>query len=369
LPTRWSTLDIGDVDAAGSACFNNGVYTLRGSGNDIWDTQDGFRFAYKTFVGDGEVSARFISLDNSNVWNKSGIMVRESLTPGSRHAFIAITSGNGIAFQNRLQTDAISYNFSIANYKAPYWLKLSKSASVFTAYMSPDGTTWTQVGNAIDVGFGNGTPVYAGLALTSHYNGILSTSTIDNVFITGSFEYELQNFSASLSLEKSVNVQWTTTLESNVQKYIVERNLNGGSFEPIDTLSAVNQGRFTQKYSSIDKTVVSGMYYYRLKMVTSEAVVRYSATANVLVSSYAPPMVYPNPAPATGSQTLTIAQGDEPVKFVNIYDINGRATAKYTLTSTNGIMEINISGIPNGLYFIEIITTKSTYRTKLMIKN
>jgi hypothetical protein len=373
LPTRWSTQDIGDVDAAGSACFENGVYTLRGSGDDIWNTQDAFRFAYKTFVGDGDFSARVLRLDHSNEWNKVGIMIRESLTPGSRHAFIALTSGNGIAFQNRLQSNDISYNSSTGagSFAAPYWLKLSKSGSVFTAYQSSDGATWTQIGNAVNAGFGNGTPVYAGLALTSHNNGVISIAALDNLFITGSFEYELQSFTASLNLNKSVSLQWTTTLESNVQSFVIERALNGGFYNAIDTVSAANQGRFTQKYSSVDPSVVSGMYYYRLKMVTSEGIVKYSAVANVFVSSLSAPLVYPNPAPATGGQTLTIAQGDEnePVKFVNIYDINGRLASKYTCTSTNGITEIIISGIPNGLYIVEVITTKSTYKTKVVIKN
>jgi len=35
-----------------------------GSGTDIWDNQDGFQFAYKTFVGDGEIKARIVVMDN-----------------------------------------------------------------------------------------------------------------------------------------------------------------------------------------------------------------------------------------------------------------------------------------------------------------
>ena len=102
LPTRWTSQDIGDVSIAGSACYNNGVFELKGSGKDIWDTQDAFRFAYKTLASDGEIMARVVTMDQSNPMNKSGIMIRESLTPSSRNVFLALTSGSGVTFQNRI---------------------------------------------------------------------------------------------------------------------------------------------------------------------------------------------------------------------------------------------------------------------------
>lgn len=372
LPTRWSTLDIGDIDAAGSACFSNGVFTVRGSGNDIWDTEDGFRYAYKTFVGDGEMSARVVSFDNTSPWNKVGIMFRESITPGSRHAFVAVTSNNGVAFQNRTTTDGYSNNVNTGpGIGAPVWLKLTKSGSVYTAYESADGKTWTRVGDPVAASFGDGTPVYVGFAITSHNNGILSTAILDNLFITGAYEYALQTFTTSLNLDKTVNVQWTTTLESNVLKYVIERSTDMTSFTKVDSTSAVNQGHFTQNYSRQDSPSGTGYFYYRLKMITSDGIIKYSTVSAVYVSSNQSPSVFPNPAPATGSQTFSVAQGDEnePVKFVNLYDINGRNVAQFSSSSTNGITELNISNLSNGVYTVEIITNRSTYKTKLVIRN
>src|SRR4029077_8626329 len=97
-----------------------------------------------TFIGDGEIKARIKSIDNTNDWNKCGIMIRESLAPGSRHVFIALTSGNGIALQNRLQTDGISYHTGALGIAAPYWIKLTKKGSLYTAFISPDGNNWSQ---------------------------------------------------------------------------------------------------------------------------------------------------------------------------------------------------------------------------------
>jgi len=374
LPTRWSTLDVGDVDAAGSACYENGIFTLKGSGADIWDPADGFRFAYKTFVGNGEYVAKVLTMDNTNPWNKCGIMFRESLAEGSRHAFMALTSENGAAFQNRQQTDGSSNNVNTGtSIKAPYWIKLSKLGSTYTAYISVDGAQWTEVGSAVDAGFGNGTPVYAGFALTSHLNGMLSTATIGNLFISGSYDYDLQIFSASLNLDKTVTLQWTTTLESNLKEFVVERSSDNINFIEIETIPAVNQGRFTQNYSANDMSPLQGLSYYRLRMATNDGIIKYSSIVTVWISSLASPTVYPNPVSAISGSTTTltayVAKGDEEIKYVNLYDVTGRPAIQITNSSKTGLTEIPVSSLSNGIYIVEIITSQSVYRTKLTVRN
>jgi hypothetical protein len=376
LPTRWSTQDIGYVEAGGSACYSAGIFTLKGSGNDIWDNADGFRFAYKTIVGDGDFSARVAIMDKSNPWNKCGIIVRESLTEGSRHAFMAITSGNGAAFQNRLQTDDISNNNTGAGIKAPYWVKLSKHGSIVTGFISSDGVTWAQLGNPTDVGFGNGTPIYMGLALTSHSNGVISTATLDNLSISGSFDYTLENFSGSLNLDKTVALQWSTTLESNLEQFVIERSGDNVSYSSLDSVSAVNQGRFAQKYSNIDLRPNQGFNYYRLRMVTNDGIVKYSAAVVIWINSLAAPTVYPNPTLSSSvginkalPQTVYIAKGDEAVLFINFYSISGTQVLRATSESSTGLTEISVSSLSNGIYIVEIITDKSVYKTKLTVRN
>src|SRR5262249_29013309 len=58
LPIPWQTADVGAVGVAGSASYANGTFTLKGSGIDIWDTADGFRFLYQPMTGNGEIRAR-----------------------------------------------------------------------------------------------------------------------------------------------------------------------------------------------------------------------------------------------------------------------------------------------------------------------
>src|SRR5262245_58521398 len=57
----WIDQDIGGPSAAGSTDVDaNGVWTLRGSGADIWSTADQFHFCYQPVKGDASISARFL---------------------------------------------------------------------------------------------------------------------------------------------------------------------------------------------------------------------------------------------------------------------------------------------------------------------
>ncbi len=181
LPSGWSAADVGAVAAAGSASVLGDTWTVTGSGADIWGTTDSFQFAAQTLSGNGTIVARVASLQNTNPWAKAGVMVRESTTAGSRHAFCCVTSGNGVAFQRRSTTDGASAHTAGSTASAPRWVKLVRSGNVLTGYESANGTTWTKVG-AVTIALGSSARF--GLAVTSHANSALATATFDNVSVT-----------------------------------------------------------------------------------------------------------------------------------------------------------------------------------------
>lgn len=178
LPSPWQTQDIGAVGVVGSATLNNNIFTIKGSGTDIWDQSDEFQYVYQPLTGDGTITARVTSLDNTNPWAKAGVMIRESLTGESKHAFAAVTSGNGTAFQRRASVGDISYHSAGSSVTTPYWVKLERKGDVFSAFQSSDGSAWSPI-NAEIVAMAQN--VYVGLAVTSHNNSIVTTATFSNV--------------------------------------------------------------------------------------------------------------------------------------------------------------------------------------------
>jgi regulation of enolase protein 1 (concanavalin A-like superfamily) len=182
LPAPWASRDIGAVQLAGSASVTNGVFTARGSGSDIWGSSDQFRFVYMPWNGDGTITARVQSLQGTNSWAKAGVMFRETLDPGSRHAMMIVSPYAGSSFQRRTTTNGNSVDTPGTMVAAPYWVRLTRSGNTFTAYQSSDGSTWRTVGQET---ISMPSAVFIGLPVTSHDNSLLTTATFSNVTITG----------------------------------------------------------------------------------------------------------------------------------------------------------------------------------------
>ena len=175
--------DIGTVGFPGSATFTNGSYKVEASGVDIWNTADSFHFDYVSLTGDGEIEARVTSLAFADYYSKGGVMFRETLDPGSKHAFMLITphGHDEASFQRRVMTNAASdsTNAGLGTGAAPYWVRLIRAGDSFSGYGSVDGVHWLQIGPAVTIFMAP--TVYVGLAVTAHNNSAVTTATFDHV--------------------------------------------------------------------------------------------------------------------------------------------------------------------------------------------
>jgi hypothetical protein len=141
-------------------------YRMSGAGTDIWNNTDEFRYAYKQLTGDGSIAARVQSIDNTNSWAKAGVMIRASLDPGSPHAMVVVTPGNGVSFQRRLLAGGSSEDTTLPGPQAPYWVRLTRTGDTLAAAHSLTGVDpWADLGT---VTLPMSASVYIGLAVTSH---------------------------------------------------------------------------------------------------------------------------------------------------------------------------------------------------------
>ena len=178
LPSPWLATSIGSPAVGGSATYASGTFTIKGAGADIAGTADQFHFAYRTLTGNGEIVARIASLQDVTR-AKAGVMIREGLTAASRHAFAAVTPG-GVAFQRRLATGASSWSTGRTG-TVPHWVRLVRSGSMFSAYRSTTGTSWTLIGSET---IPMAATVYVGLAVTSRNVSALATATFTGATVT-----------------------------------------------------------------------------------------------------------------------------------------------------------------------------------------
>ncbi|MCU0915990.1 MAG: hypothetical protein MUC88_15725, partial [Planctomycetes bacterium] len=119
------------------------TYTVAAVGVNIWNYADDFHFAYKTLHGDGSIVARVDGFQKPDEWSKAGVMIRESLAAGSRHAFCCLLAGHGTSFHHRTETDQATGQSNTEGFAAPYWVKLVREGNTLSAYHSRNGKTWT----------------------------------------------------------------------------------------------------------------------------------------------------------------------------------------------------------------------------------
>jgi regulation of enolase protein 1 (concanavalin A-like superfamily) len=183
VPSPWTAGDIGSVAPPGSASFDStsGTFTVQGSGADIWGSADAFQFVSQPLSGDGEIVAHVKSVQYVSGWTKAGVMMRDTLDANSAHGLMLVSPGKGTAFQRRTSAGGLSTNTAGPATTAPYWVKLTRFGTSITAYVSSDGTSWTQVGTDT---IAMGDTIDVGLAVTSHSNGTLATATFDQVTVT-----------------------------------------------------------------------------------------------------------------------------------------------------------------------------------------
>jgi TolB protein len=96
--------DVGTVLHAGSTTYDakTDTYTLRGSGFNMWGTEDAFQFAWKKVSGDVELSA-IIAFPKSahNPHTKAAVIFRQSLDADSVYADVAVHANDLTALQYR----------------------------------------------------------------------------------------------------------------------------------------------------------------------------------------------------------------------------------------------------------------------------
>jgi hypothetical protein len=189
----WANQDIGEVTAPGSATYNERamIWVVRGDGINFVGRSDSFQYVYQRLRGDGSIIARIESIDNTDPRAKCGVMIRESLNPGSRFAAVFATPDKGAIFQIRVdkngRTSAVPFvTRAQKDLEAPVWVKLERKGNQLSAYYASEkkDPVWIAMAERPQV-IAMSPTVRVGLAVTSHAPGLLCEAIFSNVAVSG----------------------------------------------------------------------------------------------------------------------------------------------------------------------------------------
>ncbi len=181
LPSGWSNTDVGSTGLTGSASYSNGVFTVNGAGANVWGNADSFQYVYQSIPGDATIIARVTSEQNTGTTAKAGVMFRETLAAGSTDVILDMNPNGNVEFMTRFTTGDITHYLSGAKQAFPGWLKLVKSNTTFSAFISADGINWSPVGTTTVTM--TASPITVGLVVCSLSTTVINTSTFDNVVV------------------------------------------------------------------------------------------------------------------------------------------------------------------------------------------
>ena len=188
-PVGTGMTNVNISGASGSGTYSNGVWTVSGSGTDIWTHgSESFHFLYKQVTGDCTIIAKVESVQNTVGYNKAGVMIRSDLnaTPACK-AWVAIRPDSHVETYFHGWSEMYGgSNWEAQSYWLPqsvWWVKIERLGNIVATYASPDGTSWAvqAVGRCDNLG----ASPYLGICVTSMVPGTPCTATFSNVCITG----------------------------------------------------------------------------------------------------------------------------------------------------------------------------------------
>ena len=176
----------------------------------------------------------------------------------------------------------------------------------------------------------------------------------------------LQNFNAKAS-GNAAQLNWSTVSELNGKAMIVQHSTDGVNFEDIQTVASTTNSSLVQNYSYIDNNVANGVNYYRLKLVSSDAPISYSAVVAVKFNTTTEQQaisVFPNPF----SDHFTVKFAD--VKGGNVvaklFSAQGAVILVQSFNSAASVTINTPASLAKGVYVLEISANGEKYYHRLM---
>lgn len=190
----------------------------------------------------------------------------------------------------------------------------------------------------------------------------------------GTLPVEWLSFDAHREGE-SAKLTWETAVESNNDRFEVERSIDKRIFTPIGQVKSIGNSTETTAYTFFDddlREAKSSIVNYRLKQVDIDGSFSYSKTIELQLLSGEDlfMIIYPNPAEKFIHIRYNFSILAQKEKELRVYDVLSHEVYGKTLPGDahSGELSIPIDSWRKGYYYVSISTEKAVKVYKVMIK-
>ena len=178
LPMSWKVRDIGRPLKGGQK-VNENNWSFYGGGNDIWNTNDQFRYAYQKLNTDFSFSIKIDSLYNVHQYAKAGLMIRKSLNSNSAHGLINMFPSGNTEFGYRTNNgETMKAKSGPQIDLTDARLKMKKSGKIIEFFVL-SSNDWQKLGELNVSKWGKS--FYVGIATLSHDNSQLTKAQYSEI--------------------------------------------------------------------------------------------------------------------------------------------------------------------------------------------
>jgi hypothetical protein len=227
--------------------------------------------------------------------------------------------------------------------------------SAFAAYANSrmgisrhDGTTWGICLGTGDNSANTATALYSNFSpFGVGYNGALLAAQIKNI--------------SALIRSNAVEINWYVANEAGTQRYEIEKSLNKIDFFKIDSVNATGK----EKYAFTDAAAISGVVYYRIKMIGISGDIKYSEIVSVKPGHTNEISIFPNPVTSYININIPDLQGLLTLQLINM---EGKIifTGPGSLLQVNGELNRLLPSLQHGVYRVRINNAENIYQGKFI---
>jgi hypothetical protein len=199
-----------------------------------------------------------------------------------------------------------------------------------------------------------------GLTANTRYlmmvEGIENTkATFNVVFSGGALPIKLSEFTGK-ALSNHNFLQWKADAVINVSRLIVQKSINGNSFEDLTEFRNTNEmfAGSTKDYSPYDKT------FYRLKIINADGNIEFSNVITIQRENLHLVSIYPNPA--QNQLTVQINSTEKANYTIKLFNNIGQSIKELSFLSANTQVIIPAHNISEGVY--QLVVFKNGIKTE-----